>query len=253
MHKSLRATPEQASGAMLLCRAPGSCYGHENHHDEDTVHPYLLQRSPSATNMGWKEQTLELFEIFGPASLAVVSFTEAIIQPVPPDLLYMPMLVNAIGDTPLVVWLWLVVTVSSVLGSLVGYYIGKKWGTSLMVRFGQERHLLKLEQLTLRYGSWGIFIAAFSPIPYKVLGWMAGMGHMKHKPFILAGFFGRGLRFGLEAILIGLYGSQALNLLNWLLDNEIMLAIALILGFAVLVYAWQWWNNLDSNGTASTE
>ena len=71
--------------------------------------------------MGWKEQTLELFEIFGPASLAVVSFTEAIIQPVPPDLLYMPMLVNAIGDTPLVVWLWLVVTVSSVLGSLVGY------------------------------------------------------------------------------------------------------------------------------------
>jgi len=203
--------------------------------------------------MGWKEQTLEVFEIFGPASLAIVSFTEAIIQPVPPDFLYMPLLANAMGNTPLVVWLWLVVTVSSVLGSLVGYFIGQKWGTSLMVRFGQERHIVKLEQLTIRYGSWGIFIAAFSPIPYKVLGWMAGMGRMEHKPFIVAGLFGRGLRFGLEAILIGLYGNQALELIGWFLDNEILLAIALILGFAILWYAWQWWDNLDADDTVSTE
>ena len=203
--------------------------------------------------MGWKEQTLDLFEIFGPATLAVVSFTEAIIQPVPPDLLYMPMLANATGDTPLIVWLWLVVTVSSVLGSLVGYYIGKKWGTSLVIRSGQERHLVKLEQLTLRYGSWGIFIAAFSPIPYKVLGWMAGMGNMKHKPFILAGFFGRGLRFGLEAILIGLYGNQALDLINWFLENEILLAVVLIIGFIALAFVWRWWNNIGSNGIANTD
>ena len=78
--------------------------------------------------MSWKESVLEAFEVFGPASLFLLSFTEAIIQPIPPDLLYIPMLANAMGDVPLVVWLWLVVTIASVLGALVGYAIGERWG-----------------------------------------------------------------------------------------------------------------------------
>ena len=63
-----------------------------------------------------------------------------------------------------------------------------------MKRFGQEKHLAKLEYLTANYGTLGIFIAAFSPIPYKVFGWMAGMGDMAKRPFIVAGLAGRGLR-----------------------------------------------------------
>jgi membrane protein YqaA with SNARE-associated domain len=194
--------------------------------------------------MSWKLTVLEAFEVFGPASLFLLSFTEAIVQPLPPDVLYIPMLANAMGDVPLVLWLWAVVTVASVLGSLVGYAIGERWGTSLMIRFGQERHLTKLENLTLRYGSLGIFIAAFSPIPYKVLGWMAGMGHMAKKPFLVAGLLGRGLRFGLEAVLIGLYGEQALEALVWFLDNELLLAAALVLSGLATWWLWFWWTNL---------
>ena len=70
--------------------------------------------------MSWKETILDFFEIFGPASLAVLSFTESIIQPIPPDLLYIPMLADTIGNVPTVIWLWLTVTLSSVAGSLVG-------------------------------------------------------------------------------------------------------------------------------------
>jgi membrane protein YqaA with SNARE-associated domain len=200
--------------------------------------------------MSWKESILEAFEVFGPASLFVLSFTEAILQPIPPDLMYIPMLVNAMGDVPLVIWLWLTVTVASVLGSLVGYWLGERWGTPLMKRFGMERHLVKLEVLTLRYGSAGIFIAAFSPIPYKVLGWMAGMGQMAKKPFIVAGFAGRGLRFGMEAVLIGLYGQQALDTLMWFLDNEILLALLLLISGALLALLWRWWSSLDEGAPA---
>ena len=196
--------------------------------------------------MSWKETVLEAFDVFGPASLFVLSFTEAIVQPIPPDLLYIPMLVNAMGDTPLVVWLWLVVTVASVLGSLVGYWIGQHWGTSLMKRFGQEKHLTKLEHLTETYGTMGIFIAAFSPIPYKVLGWMAGMGHMAKRPFLVAGFVGRSLRFGLEALLIGLYGDRALNAIMWVLDNEILLAVMMLVSLAAAWLAWRWWTRLGA-------
>ena len=119
--------------------------------------------------MGWKEAILEAFEIFGPASLFALSFTEAIVQPIPPDLLYIPMLVNAMGDTPLVVWLWLVVTVASVLGSLVGYLIGQRWGAPLLVRFGQEKNLAKLEALTARYGTAGSSSQRSHPSPTRYL------------------------------------------------------------------------------------
>ena len=201
--------------------------------------------------MSWKANILDAFEVFGPASLFVLSFTEAIVQPIPPDVMYIPMLANAAGDVPLVVWLWFTVTVASVLGSLVGYWIGQRWGTSLMKRFGQEKHLTKLEHLTETYGTFGIFIAAFSPIPYKVLGWMAGMGHMAKRPFIVAGLAGRGLRFGLEAVLIGLYGNQALEAMMWFLDNEILLAVLLILIGAGAWFGWRWWSELGDRPPAS--
>ncbi len=195
--------------------------------------------------MSWKETILDFFEIFGPASLAVLSFTESIIQPIPPDLLYIPMLADTIGNVPFVIWLWLTVTLSSVAGSLVGYWIGKRWGRTLVSRFSKQAHLDKIEALTLKYGTFGIFIAAFSPIPYKVFGWVAGMGEMEKKPFLLAGLCGRGLRFGLEAVLIGIYGNAAIDSLNWFLENEILLAIAMILATIPAWFAWKWWSNIE--------
>ena len=201
--------------------------------------------------MSWKDTVLEAFDVFGPASLFLLSFTEAIIQPIPPDLLYIPLLANAMGNLPLIVWLWLTVTVASVLGALVGYWLGQRWGTHLMKRFGQEKHLTKLEHLTTKYGTLGIFIAAFSPIPYKVFGWMAGMGDMAKRPFVIAGLAGRGLRFGLEAVLIGLYGDKALEAMMWFLDNEILLAVLLILGGIAALFAYKWWNNLGQQPPVS--
>ena len=194
--------------------------------------------------MSWKGAIVDWFDAYGAIGLAAMSFSESIIQPVPPDLMFIPMLVTAEGSSSLIILLWLVVTITSVLGSLVGYWIGKKWGRTLFNRFKAERHLKKIEALTQRYGTFGIFIAAFSPIPYKVFGWAAGMGEMKIKPFVIAGLIGRGLRFGLEALLIGIYGSKAVEGMEWLLDREVFIGIALAL---VIVATWlgiRWWNGL---------
>ena len=195
--------------------------------------------------MSWKETILDFFDVFGPATLAVVSFTESIIQPVPPDLLYLPMLYDAAGDMPLVTWLFLVVTLSSVAGSYIGYLIGQKWGRQLLDRFAKPKHVAKLEALTIKYGNLGIFIAAFSPIPYKVFGWVAGMGEMNKKAFLIAGLFGRSLRFGLEAILVGIYGQKALDAIFNFLDNEILIGIVMIVSALAIWFAWSWWSNLS--------
>ncbi len=201
--------------------------------------------------MTWKEQILEWFEIFGPASLGMLSFTEAIIQPVPPDLMFLPMLLNNSGNIPMIFWLWIVITSTSVLGSLIGYWIGQNWGKSIVERFNGQKHIKKLEILTQKYGTMGIFIAAVSPIPYKVFGWFAGMGEMEKKSFVIAGLFGRALRFGLEALVIGIYGQQAIDAIMWLLDNEILLGIALIGLFVGGFFAWRWWKELASDPQSS--
>ena len=203
--------------------------------------------------MSWKDTILDFFDIFGPATLAVVSFTESIIQPVPPDLLYLPMLYDAAGDIPLVTWLFLVVTLSSVAGSYIGYLIGQKWGRELLDKFAKPKHVAKLEALTIKYGNLGIFIAAFSPIPYKVFGWVAGMGEMDKRSFIIAGLFGRGLRFGLEALLIGIYGQKALDTINAFLDNEILIALGMIAFGLVGYLVWSWWSKLGDANSQVTE
>ena len=155
------------------------------------------------------------------------------------------MLYDAAGDIPLVTWLFLVVTLSSVAGSYIGYLIGQKWGRELLDKFAKPKHVAKLEALTIKYGNLGIFIAAFSPIPYKVFGWVAGMGEMNKKAFLIAGLFGRSLRFGLEAVLVGIYGQKALDAMFTFLDNEILIGVIMIVSGIALWFSWSWWSKLS--------
>lgn len=180
---------------------------------------------------------LEFFNQFGPFALALLSFTEAIIQPIPPDVMFLPMAYDERNSVNMLLWLWFIVTFASVLGAMVGHTLGRLYGTKLLDRFGKPHHRERLEYLFERYGTWGMFIAAVSPLPYKVFGWIAGASDMKMRPFVIAGIFGRGLRFGLEAILIYLYGDTAMDAATWLLDHELIMAVVLI----VLLGLIGWW------------
>ena len=180
---------------------------------------------------------LEFFNQFGPFALALLSFTEAIIQPIPPDVMFLPMAYDERNSVNMLLWLWFIVTFASVLGAMVGHTLGKLYGTKLLDRFGKPHHRQRLEFLFERYGTWGMFIAAVSPLPYKVFGWIAGASDMKMRPFVIAGIFGRGIRFGLEAILIYLYGDTAMDAATWLLDHELIMAVVLI----VLLGLIGWW------------
>ena len=196
-----------------------------------------------------EEVILDFFESFGPLALALLSFTEAIIQPIPPDVLFLPMAYDARENEGLLIWLWLVVTLSSVLGAIIGHALGKRYGTKLIDKFGKPHHRQQLEQLFERYGTLGMFIAAVSPLPYKVFGWIAGASDMKLRPFILAGIVGRGLRFGLEALFIFMYGESAIRAVEWILDRELLKGIILILTLATIV----WWFMRTNTSTSAQE
>ncbi len=188
---------------------------------------------------GLPGQVTDWFATIGLAGLGLMSFTEAFIQPIPPDALVIPMAAST-SDPLRLVSIFLVVTIASVLGSLVAWWMGDKWGQPLLERFASESAVRKFNTLVKRYGGFGIFIAAFTPIPYKVLGWCAGIGKMDRSTFVLAGFIGRSMRFGLEVLVIGVYGEQFIDFLSgW------QFIIASLLGALLLYPAWVWWQGLS--------
>ena len=177
---------------------------------------------------------------FGLVGLAVVSSTEAALQPVPPDLLVIPMSLDADGELELFA-IFFVATLFSVIGSLGGYGIGLYAGRPAIEKLAKPTLSRKLDGLIARYGNTGVFIAAVSPIPYKMLAWMAGAGKMDLKTFLSAGIFGRGIRFGTEVLIIGYWGEEFVKMLEqpifWIVIGT----------FSVLIFVPlnNWWNDLD--------
>ena len=192
--------------------------------------------------MAIEQGIIDFFEAYGQLGLALLSFTESFIEPVPADVLFIPMVYSELGNTGTIIWLWLIITITSILGGLVGYWIGANWGKSIIKKFGAEKYVKDLESFADKYGDWGIFIAAFTPIPFKVCTWIAGMGDMELKPFVAYSFAGRGLRYGIEAILVVMYGAKAVNSFEWFLDNEIYFAIIMIIGIALAFIGLKRWN-----------
>ena len=178
---------------------------------------------------------------FGLIGLALVSFTESVIQPVPPDLLVIPMSMDAASAMELLA-IFLVATISSVLGSLGGYALGLYAGRPIIGRFARPSLSMKLDEILLRYGDAGVFVAAVSPIPYKLLAWTAGAGRMDLKPFVLAGIFGRGIRFGLQVLLIGVWGDEFMKHL----DNPLFWILVCLFSFAAFIPLNKWWRGLDN-------
>ena len=188
------------------------------------------------------EPIVEWANEFGLIGLAVISSTEAAFQPVPPDLMVIPMSIEADTNAGLMA-IFLVATISSVFGSLGGYAIGIYGGRPLLDKFSSPKTSMKLEELTIRYGDAGIFIAALSPIPYKVLAWTAGAGRMDIKTFLFAGLLGRSIRFGLEVLIIGLWGDEFIKML----ENPMFWVVTGILSIAIFMPIISWWNGLEKS------
>ena len=194
------------------------------------------------------DPVLEWADGFGLLGLASVSATEAAFQPVPPDLLVIPLALDS-GSSSGLMAIFLVATLSSVLGSLGGYAIGMYGGRPVIERLAKPSTRRKLEELTSRYGDAGVFIAAVSPIPYKVLAWVAGAGRMDVRTFLFAGLFGRSIRFGLEVVVLGIWGEEFLQML----ENPVFWIVAGVLSIAAFVPISSWWKGLDNLGEPQLE
>ncbi|NLY42291.1 MAG: DedA family protein [Desulfovibrionales bacterium] len=187
-----------------------------------------MLRRMYAWTMHWAETPYAL------PALVALSFAESSFFPIPPDVL----LIAICFSTPqrwarLALWC----TVASVTGGMLGYALG--WGLwdavgQPLVHFYHGESVIETVQIWYQeYGFLGVFIAAVTPIPYKVFTIASGMMHFDLGLFFLASCLGRGLRFFLVAGLIRLFGSR----IRPFLEKNFELAVSALVVLAVLGFA----------------
>ena len=140
-------------------------------------------------------------------ALGVVSFAESSFFPIPPDLMLIPMVIAR----PDRAWrIATICTVASVLGGILGYFIGAVLydtvGQWLIGLYGLQHKAEEFHTLYGEYGLWVILIKGLTPIPYKLVTIVSGIAHFNLPVFIAASIVTRGLRFFIVAGLLRHFG-----------------------------------------------
>ena len=144
--------------------------------------------------------------------LAFVAFLESFIFPIPTDAMLVPMVIAKRNKFFKIA---LIAIIFSVLGALIGYFIGYTFfnevGVKIFKIFGAENGNVFIEKLTSETGLVSgiiiLFIAGFTPLPFKIITISSGFVHFNILLFIITCFISRGLRFFLVAYLTYKYGA----------------------------------------------
>ena len=170
--------------------------------------------------------------------LFFVSVIESFIFPLPPDLLIIPMTIAKMNN-----WfkIALIATSGSVLGACMGYLIGyvffNEIGIPIFELYGVDNVTFLKDKVAQGGGiiAWSTFlaIAAFTPIPFKLLTITSGFVHFNFFYFIIISFLARGSRFFLIALLIGKFGPKIKPLLE-----KKLLKISIIFTILIIVLAY---------------
>ncbi len=153
--------------------------------------------------------------------LAIVSFIESSFFPIPPDVMVIPMVISKKNDF---IKIFLITTIFSVLGGMIGYLIGAfffEFGAHIMSFYGYEDKLSKIKENLVNsngfYAWLGVlFLAGFTPLPYKVFTIASGLIGFNFLIFVLISLISRGLRFFIVSYLSYKFG----DLFNEYMDKH---------------------------------
>jgi len=174
--------------------------------------------------------------------LAIVSFAESSFFPIPPDVMIVPMVIAKKNDYLKV---FLITTVFSTLGGILGYFIGLYFletGMSVVEFYGYGEKLINLK-VSLTKGSglyiWlaTLFLAGFTPLPFKVFTITSGMIGFNFFIFFFICLISRGLRFFIVSYLSYKFGDtfnkfMKTDAAKWFT----LLGILIVLTFAVIYF-----------------
>ena len=179
-----------------------------------------------------------------PALLTGLSFAEAVVFPVPPEVMLAPM---ALAQPRRAFWFATLSLLGSLAGAVVGYALGHfayELVKPLFVALGwidridaQVAYLREVAAQSPWKAFWILVIAGFTPIPLKIFTWAAGVVGVPMLPFLASMAVGRGKRVYLIALAIRLGGARAEAALRRYIEpigGGAMLMLVAALGWLVL-------------------
>ena len=164
-------------------------------------------------------------------ALAFVAFIESSVFPIPPDILMIPMII-ALPSRAFVIAA--VAMVASVLGGLLGYYIGwglfESVGRPVLEFYGKSDQFDVFAQRYNEFGAWAVLVAGVTPFPYKVITILSGSTGLSLPIFIISSIIARGLRFFLIAALLWKFGAPIRDFIERRLGLMFTLFVVILLG-----------------------
>ena len=164
-------------------------------------------------------------------ALAIVSFAESSIFPIPPDILMIPMILARPNRAFLIASVCLI---ASVLGGIAGYAIGALFydqiGAPILAALGKADAMAEFNARFNDLGFWPVLIAGLTPFPYKVITIMSGWTGLPLGTFIVTSIIARGIRFFVIAALLRQFGAHLRDFIERRLGLMFTLFIVILLG-----------------------
>lgn len=186
----------------------------------------------------WKQKLLDLTHSrYGLWVLSFIAFIESAFFPIPPDFFLVPMIM-AKPESWKRIALW--VSIFSVLGSFLGYYIGaalfESFGHIIVEKYDLVDEMVNIGQAYNNNAFWTLLTAAFTPLPYKLFTIAAGVFKVHMLPFALASVIGRTARYILVPYLAHLGGKslgnkylKKMTTWMWVIVAVIIVAVVIIM------------------------
>jgi membrane protein YqaA with SNARE-associated domain len=191
--------------------------------------PAVRSRNPIRRVYDWVLSWAET--PYGIPALFVLAFMESSFFPIPPDVLLIAL---ALAVPTRSFRFALICTIGSVLGGLFGYFIGYAlWSTFEPYLINRVFSQATFDSVTNKYNEYGelaVFIAAFTPIPYKVFTVAAGVAKLNILGFTGASIVGRGARFFLVAAIIRALGPRAKRWIDEYFNMVTVIGTLLLIG-----------------------
>ena len=163
--------------------------------------------------------------------LATISFFEASVFPIPPDVLMIPMIIAAPRRAFLIA---AVTTISSVLGGTFGFAIGvylfEQVGLPVLEFYGKTDAFEIFADFYNRYGPQLLLISGITPFPFKVTTILSGATGLNLVTFMGFTLIGRGIRFFIVAALLWKFGPPIRHFIEKRLGLVFTVGLLLLLG-----------------------
>lgn len=173
---------------------------------------------------------------WGTKALFLLAFAESSFFPIPPDVLLIAM---ALAVPAGAFRYAAVCTAGSVLGGMLGYFIGYGFmeavGFRILDFYGLTAKFDVIGDLYKRYSAWAVGIAGFTPVPYKVFTIAGGAFRIDFPVFVLVSLVSRGARFFLVSFLFYRYGAGIKTFIDRYFNILTILFTILLVGGFVLV------------------